>query len=329
MSSSLELLTVESEAQSPRIPRDRIAEAAAPRADVNRRAHPRLGAPELRWIHMARLKYGPAVRLIDLSVGGALLESSVQLRPGSNLALELVGASQLVVPLRVVRCQLTSLAEQLVYRGACAFSRPMELNGLLPRSKSSSNSADAPSDHGTHAGCAFNGVFYKESDPMDGGGSHPQDGGGLTSSLDSAETRTSSTGAMTKGWTMVILRYLHGEIIRGFCNDFSSTRSQFHLWPSVDALRSERIIVSLSRLKAVFFVRDLLGNPAYVDRQEFEGAGHGRKMEITFLDGEVIVGSTLGYRTDGPGFFLHPADPRSNNLRIFIVTGSVRHTRFL
>jgi hypothetical protein len=52
-------------------------------------------------------------------------------------------------------------------------------------------------------------------------------------------------------------------------------------------------------------------------------------MEITFIDGEVVIGTTLAYRPDGPGFFLHPADALSNNMRIFIVTGSVRHTRFI
>jgi hypothetical protein len=66
-----------------------------------------------------------------------------------------------------------------------------------------------------------------------------------------------------------------------------------------------------------------------VERQTFETPPHGRKLEVTFLDGEVIVGSTLNYRPEGLGFFLCPADPRSNNLRIFVVCGSVRRARFI
>jgi hypothetical protein len=49
---------------------------------------------------------------------------------------------------------------------------------------------------------------------------------------------------------------------------------------------------------------------------------------VTFVDREVIMGSTLNYQSDGDGFFVLPADPRSNNIRVFVVSGSVRHVRF-
>jgi hypothetical protein len=282
-------------------------EGAALRSESDRRAHPRLGAQELSWLRTSRLKYGPSVRLIDLSVGGALLESDVQLRPGSNLALELDGASHLVVPLRVIRCQLTSLHEKPLYRGACAFRQLAELPGLsLPPS----TMIDGPWDSDLSADLAV---------------TRPQPTSELTVPPSSAEAPNS----ISSGWRMVILRYLDGKLLKGFCNDFSSLRTQFHLWPSVNARASQRMMVPLARLKAVFFVRDFGGNAAYVERREFDGAAHGRKMEITFIDGEVVIGTTLAYRPDGPGFFLHPADALSNNMRIFIVTGSVRHTRFI
>jgi hypothetical protein len=290
---------------------------AAFRSESDRRAHPRLGARELSWLRTSRLKYGPSVRLIDLSVGGALLETDVQLRPGSNLTLELNGASHVAVPLRVIRCQLTSLHEKPLYRGACAFSHLTELPGL---SLERSTMIDAIWDDGEKNDAAFDATFALYS-----AGTAPQPTSERTvpSSVVEASNPTSS------GWRMVILRYLDGKLLKGFCNDFSSTRTQFHLWPSVNARASERMMVPLARLKAVFFVRDFDGNAAYVERREFDGAAHGRKMEITFIDGEVVIGTTLAYRPDGPGFFLHPADALSNNTRIFIVTGSVRHTRFI
>ena len=43
----------------------------------------------------------------------------------------------------------------------------------------------------------------------------------------------------------------------------------------------------------------------------------------------MLVGTTLSYRPDGQGFFVIPADPRANNLRVFVVTSAVRHVRFL
>jgi hypothetical protein len=292
---------------------------AAFRSESDRRAHPRLGARELSWLRTSRLKYGPSVRLIDLSVGGALLETDVQLRPGSNLTLELVGASHVVVPLRVIRCQLTSLHEKPLYRGACAFRQLTELPGL---SLERSATIDAVWDGGEKNDAAFDANFELYSDLA---GIAPQP----TSEPTVAPSLVEASSPTSPGWRMVILRYLDGKLLKGFCNDFSSSRTQFHLWPSINARASQRMMVPLARLKAVFFVRDFGGNAAYVERREFDGAAHGRKMEITFIDGEVVIGTTLAYRPDGPGFFLHPADALSNNMRIFIVTGSVRHTRFI
>src|SRR6185295_17261097 len=72
--------------------------------EPNRRAFPRLTAREITWLRTVRLKYGPSVSLIDLSVRGALFETKLQLRPGSESALELTGrGTQTVVPFRVVR----------------------------------------------------------------------------------------------------------------------------------------------------------------------------------------------------------------------------------
>jgi hypothetical protein len=41
---------------------------------------------------------------------------------------------------------------------------------------------------------------------------------------------------------------------------------------------------------------------------------------VTFADGEAILGTTLNYRPDGQGFFVSPADPGTNNTRIFVVS---------
>jgi hypothetical protein len=288
---SPELLSSESAAPS-YVDQTGGAESDDLRTESDRRAHPRLTVSELRGFRTARIKNGPRVTLIDLSVGGALLESDNRLCPGSVLALELVGSSQIVVPLRVVRSQIASLREGALYRGACAFKRPLELPGLLGQSYTTT-------------------VRLPLIPPS------------------SAEIPGSGAGQLSVGWSMVVLRYLDGSSLRGFSNDFSAARAQFHLWPSVGASPSEQMIVPLSRLKAVFFVRDFEGNPGYVERHAFETAPTGRKMEVTFLDGEVIVGSTLSYRPEGAGFFLCPADPRSNNARIFVVCGSVRHARFI
>jgi hypothetical protein len=134
----------------------------------------------------------------------------------------------------------------------------------------------------------------------------------------------------TPGWQKIVVRYRDGNLLKGFTHDFHPSRTQFSLWSSLSAPPSERKHIPLSQLKAVFFVRDFAGNPGYQEQREFDGnAGGGRRLEVTFADGEQLVGSTLSYRPDGVGFFMIPADPLANNQRVFVVTGAVLHLRFL
>jgi len=87
--------------------------------------------------------------------------------------------------------------------------------------------------------------------------------------------------------------------------------------------------IPLAQLKALFFVREFSGDPTLVESKDFVDPPKGRKVEVTFHDNEVMVGSTLGYRGEGNGFFLHPADGRSNNQRVFVTASGMRRMRFL
>ena len=107
--------------------------------------------------------------------------------------------------------------------------------------------------------------------------------------------------------------------MRGYTADFHPSKPQLHL--SAEPHSSDTLFLQLSQLKALFFVRDFAGDQMRVDRQEFGSAPQGRKVAVTFNDGETLLGSTLGYRGEGNGFFVHPADPRSNNLRVFVAPG--------
>ena len=129
-------------------------------------------------------------------------------------------------------------------------------------------------------------------------------------------------------WQKVVVRYADGQLLKGFTHDFHGSKSQFSLWPSMTAAAHERIVVPFARLKAVFFVREFGGNPDHIDRKIFETPAHGRRIEVTLLDNEVIVGTTLNYRTDTIGFFISPADADGNNVRVFVVSSAVRQVRF-
>jgi len=131
------------------------------------------------------------------------------------------------------------------------------------------------------------------------------------------------------GATRVVARYTDGRVIKGFTQDFFANKDRFHL--ILDDNR-RTVEVPVQRLKAVFFVRDLSGNSQYQERKRYlqgENPG-GVKLEVTFADGEVLVGSTpLGYDPKRQGFFVTPADPKSNNLRVFVVASAVKGVRQL
>ena len=128
----------------------------------------------------------------------------------------------------------------------------------------------------------------------------------------------------------VVARYIDGKTVKGLSQDFFPNKDRFHVYPA-DKPSGEAVEILVKDLKAVFFVRDFVGNYQYNERKEYiqEDKPSGRKIEVTFRDGEVLVGTTLGYDPKRPGFFLFPADPKSNNIRVFAVTTAVKKVRYL
>jgi len=128
----------------------------------------------------------------------------------------------------------------------------------------------------------------------------------------------------------VVVGYSNGKVIKGFTEDFYPNKERFHLFPA-DNPSGGAIEVSINDLKAIFVVRDFIGDPLYKERKKYiEGEKpSGRKVEVTFKDGEVLVGSTLGYDPERQGFFVFPADPKGNNIRAYVVSSPVVKVRYL
>jgi hypothetical protein len=150
-----------------------------------------------------------------------------------------------------------------------------------------------------------------------------------TTTPDVVEPAVKGTEEAPTTFQRLVVRYTDGKIAKGFSQDFHPSRSQFSLWPAINASPSERTIVQVPKLKAIFFVKDFNGNPGYRERKSFTARTQGRRVEVTFLDTEVILGTTLNYRPDGQGFFVSPVDPSANNTRIFVVAAAVKRVRFL
>ena len=131
--------------------------------------------------------------------------------------------------------------------------------------------------------------------------------------------------------TKIIVRFVDGRIMKGYTRNFSPNKPTFHVQPANPKVSEETLEVLVQELKAVFFVRDFSGDPNYKEEKQFpEGVKpSGRVVEVTFKDGEQIIGSTLGYDPRRPGFFIFPGDLNWNNLKIFVVSQAVRGVRYI
>jgi hypothetical protein len=127
----------------------------------------------------------------------------------------------------------------------------------------------------------------------------------------------------------VVVGCLDGQRLKGYVFNFSAARDRFKLFPEENSPQHAGVEVKLESVKAIFFVKEFSGNKERRDQGEPKPGGHGRKLEVTFLDGETIAGTTEAYHPSKVGFFLFPADPESNNTRIFILNKSVRAVKFL
>ncbi len=126
----------------------------------------------------------------------------------------------------------------------------------------------------------------------------------------------------------VVVAYLDGRRVHGTVYDFSPLKETFRLVQG-DSLHKKTTEISLKDLKAVFFVKDFRGNSKYKESQKIDEGKPGRQVEVSFFDGEKIVGTTQAHHPDHKGFFVFPADAKSNSLSIFVVNWNVRDVKFI
>ena len=114
---------------------------------------------------------------------------------------------------------------------------------------------------------------------------------------------------------LVVARYRNGEVVKGYTRDFFPDRASFHVLPKGGQVS---IQVRTPELKGVFFVRDLVGNRL---------RNKGRRIAVLFEDGELLVGYAQTYSADRTGFFVFPADPYSNNLRVYVLRAATKQVK--
>lgn len=123
----------------------------------------------------------------------------------------------------------------------------------------------------------------------------------------------------------VVVKFKDNTVAKGKTSDFFPNKVQFHL----EDMNGEIAEISIEDLKAIFFVKDFDGNKDHQDNYNDEIAAGGRKLKVLFMDGETVVGYTLGYSPDRQGFYMTPADLKGNNERIFVVKSATEKIEFL
>jgi hypothetical protein len=117
-------------------------------------------------------------------------------------------------------------------------------------------------------------------------------------------------------------------VAKGHTLDFSSTKDSFHIAPLDGGPPLE---VRLPQVKAVFFVKDFAGHREYDERKEYDPGQRiiGKKLRVTFNDGEELAGVAEVYMPNRKGFILFPADKFSNADKVFVVNAAVQELTFI
>jgi len=130
-----------------------------------------------------------------------------------------------------------------------------------------------------------------------------------------------------------VVKYQNEEIIKGWVEDFRPDRESFILFPLIEYSEEERMEINFNSLKAVFFVKDFIGDKNYKKVRTFNVdliiTPSQRKLIVNFVDGEHLYGTSHSYGRYKVGFFMYPVDPKDNSERIFVVQRAVESVRLM
>ena len=114
---------------------------------ADRRAFPRVSVSRAPWLTASTLYSPRPVDLLDISNGGALIESDKRLKPGERESFVLCGLGEVKVAAKVLRVQVIQLQPKVAYRSAIQFIRPISINTLGANPEQLPSMAQPGSDH--------------------------------------------------------------------------------------------------------------------------------------------------------------------------------------
>jgi len=114
------------------------------------------------------------------------------------------------------------------------------------------------------------------------------------------------------GLHRVVVHTVEGQVKRGQLHDPDLSADLLALLPQAGAAAE---LLPADRVRAIFF---MLG------AQETAPAPSGLKVRVTFKDGRQVAGFSADYDPESSGFFMVPADTRTNTARIWVYRKAVR-----
>ena len=124
-----------------------------------------------------------------------------------------------------------------------------------------------------------------------------------------AEART---GGVVSGAHRVVIHTLDGLVLRGTLTNADLEEPELELDSGTPGATTP---VGTAGIKAIFFM---------LAPGEEPQAPLGKRVRVTFRDGRQVAGFSPDYREGGVGFFMFPADTRTNTGRIWVYQAAVK-----
>ncbi len=122
----------------------------------------------------------------------------------------------------------------------------------------------------------------------------------------------------------IVVHTKQGKIHKGVTQDFDPGAESFHFLPAEGG--GVPMKFRLEDLKAMFWVRDYLGNRRFVASRTFRDDHPEQRAVALFEDGEEMWG-TIGEQQNETGFEFFPVDRDDNNIRVFVIRSALKELR--
>jgi hypothetical protein len=119
-------------------------------------------------------------------------------------------------------------------------------------------------------------------------------------------------GGVVSGAHRVVIHTLDGLVLRGTLTEADLEEPELEL---ESGTAGETTPVGTAGIKAIFFM---------LAPGEEPQAPLGKRVRVTFRDGRQVAGFSPDYREGGVGFFMFPADTRTNTARIWVYQAAVK-----